>query len=41
MGQLNDIENDVVGVTERVSSAYVPSLQLTEGQPPPVAANGG
>ena len=41
MGQLNDIENDVVGVTERVSSAYVPSLQLTEGQPPPIAANGG
>ena len=24
-----------------VSSAYVPSLQRTEGQPPPIAANGG
>ena len=23
------------------SPAYVPPLQLTEGQPPPVAANGG
>ena len=42
MGQLNDIKNNnVVGVTERVSSAYVPSLQLTVGQPPPIAANGG
>ena len=26
---------------DRGSPAYVPSLQLTEGQPPPVAANGG
>ena len=41
MGQLNNIENNVVGVTERVSSAYVPPLQLTQGQPPPIAANGG
>ena len=41
MGQLNNIENNVVGVTERVSSAYAPSLQLTQGQPPPIAANGG
>ena len=24
-----------------VSSAYVPPLQRTEGQPPPIAANGG
>ena len=23
------------------SAVYVPSLQLTEGQPPPIAANGG
>src|SRR3954449_6342268 len=28
-------------VTERASSAYVPPLQRTEGQPPPIAANGG
>ncbi len=41
MGQLNNIENNVVGVTERVSSAYVPPLQLTQGQPAPIAANGG
>ena len=26
---------------QTVSSAYVPTLQRTEGQPPPVAANGG
>ena len=41
MGQLNDIENNVVGVTKTASSAYVPPLQLTQGQPPPIAANGG
>ena len=35
------ITNHVAAVTETVSPAYVPSLQLTEGQPPPVAANGG
>ena len=29
------------GVTETVSSVYVPPLQLTAGQPPPIAANGG
>ena len=31
----NRVEADVE------TSAYVPSLQLTEGQPPPIAANGG
>ena len=41
MDQLKAIENYVVGVIERVSSVYVPPLQLTEGQPPPIAANGG
>ncbi len=41
MGQLNNIENNVVGVMKTVSSAYVPPLQLTQGQPPPIAANGG
>ncbi len=41
MGQLNNIENNVVGVTKTASSAYVPPLQLTQGQPPPIAANGG
>src|SRR5271167_1881010 len=41
MDQLKDMENHVAGVTGRVSSAYVPPLQLTEGQPAPIAANGG
>ena len=41
MDRLNSIENHVAGVTESVSSVYVPPLQLTEGQPPPMAANGG
>lgn len=27
--------------TQAVSSVYVPSLQLTQGQPPPIPANGG
>ena len=27
--------------TERASSAYVPPLQRTEGQPPPIAAHDG
>jgi len=40
MDRLNSIENDA-GVRERVSSVYVPPLQLTKGQPPPIAANGG
>ena len=41
MDRLKDIENDVAGVTERVSPAYVSPLQRTKGQPPPIAANGG
>src|SRR5580700_11969152 len=41
MDQLRTTENHVGGVTERVSPAYVPPLQLTKGQPPPIAANGG
>src|ERR1700720_1059885 len=41
MDRIKDIENYVAGATERVSSAYVPPLQLTEGPPPPFAANGG
>ena len=39
MDQLKDIESHVA--KERVSSAYVPPFQLTKGQPPPIAANGG
>src|SRR3954468_18900809 len=38
MSPLDVAENKV---TERASSAYVPPLQRTEGQPPPIAANGG
>jgi len=41
MRQLKVAGNNVAAETERVSSAYVPTLQRTEGQPPPIAANGG
>ena len=41
MSQLEVAENNVAADTKRASSAYVPSLQRTEGQPPPIAANGG
>jgi hypothetical protein len=41
MSQLELPERNVVADTARVSSAYVPTLQRTEGQPPPIAANGG
>src|SRR5271163_2501333 len=41
MDQLKATENQVVAVTETDSSAYVPPLQLTKGQPSPIAANGG
>ncbi|MGE0825182.1 MAG: CmcJ/NvfI family oxidoreductase [Candidatus Binatia bacterium] len=41
MDQHQSIENHIAGGTERVSSVYVPPLQLTAGQPAPIAANGG
>src|ERR1700735_1200094 len=41
MDQLENAGNIVAANTERASSAYVPPLQRTEGQPPPIAANGG
>src|SRR5215469_3270013 len=41
MDQLKEIENHVAGVTKKSSSTYVPPFQLTKGQPPPIAANGG
>ena len=41
MDRVKDVENHGAGVTGRVSPVYVPPLQLTEGQPPPIAANGG
>jgi len=41
MSQLDIANNNVVADTERALSAYVPPLQRTEGQPRPIAANGG
>jgi hypothetical protein len=41
MSQLEVADNTAAADTERASSAYVPSLRRTEGQPPPIAANGG
>ena len=41
MDRVQTIENQVTGITKRLSSIYVPPLQLTKGQPPPIAANGG
>ena len=41
MSQLELTENNVAPDTDRASSAYVPPLQRTAGQPPPIAANGG
>ena len=35
------IDNQVTEGTESAPSAYVPPFELTEGQPPPIAANGG
>ena len=41
MDRLEEVDNNVEANTQTGSSAYVPPLQLTQGQPPPVAANGG
>src|SRR5580700_2063564 len=41
MSQFEVADNKFAADTERASSAYVPSLQRTEGQPPPIAAHGG
>ena len=41
MDQHEAIDSHAASDAEAVSSAYVPSFQLTEGQPPPIAANGG
>ena len=40
MSQIEVAENNVAADPER-ASAYVPPLQRTEGQPPPIAAHGG
>jgi hypothetical protein len=41
MSQLDLADNNVASETQKASSAYVPPLQRTEGQPPPIAAHGG
>src|SRR5260370_22437661 len=41
MSQFEVADNKVAADTERVLPAYVPPLQRTEGQPPPIAAHGG
>ncbi len=41
MDGLKEMENSVATGMKTVSSAYVPPLQLTVGQPAPIAANGG
>src|SRR5215813_5917853 len=41
MSRLDLAGNNVATETQKTSSAYVPPLQRTEGQPPPIAAHGG
>jgi hypothetical protein len=41
MSQLEVADNNATGDTQRASSAHVPPLRRTEGQPPPIAAHGG
>jgi len=41
MDRLKAIEDHVAGSTKGVSSVYVPPVQLTRGQPAPIAANSG
>ena len=41
MDRLEIITDNAAADTATVSSVFVPSLQLTDGQPPPIAANGG
>jgi hypothetical protein len=41
MTPLDPVENNVAADTRRIAPAYVPPLERTKGQPPPIAANGG
>src|SRR3954470_16088185 len=41
MSPLDVADNKPAADKERAPSAYVPPLQRTEGQPPPIAAHGG
>jgi len=41
-GKVNSIDtSNIVAADTEVASVYVPPLQITKGQPPPIAANGG
>ena len=41
MKKISKVSTNEVSIMETISSTYVPPFQLTEGQPPPFAANGG
>src|SRR6185437_7096993 len=41
MSQAEIADHNVTADIERAPSPYVPPLQRTAGQPPPIAANGG
>jgi hypothetical protein len=41
MNGLRVTENQATAETGVNSAVYVPTLQRTEGQPPPITANGG
>ena len=41
MKKISKVSTNQVSIMETISSTYVPPFQLTEGQPPPFAANGG
>src|SRR5260221_4585269 len=41
MSQFEVADHHVAADPEKAPSPYVPSLQRTAGQPPPIAANGG
>src|SRR5438874_12008539 len=41
MSQLDVADDNAAADATRASSVYVPPLQRTEGQPPPIAAHGG
>ena len=41
MSQAEIADSNVAADTQSASSAYVPTLQRTAGQPPPIAVNGG
>ncbi len=41
MSQLDIADRNVAADTQKTYTPYVPSLQRTAGQPPPIAANGG